>query len=90
MCLFHAAVRGLDVERREDLVLFVGDDWAEDHRDVEVMDETGRRLGRARLPEGVAGVARLHELIGVHLAEEAGPEQVAVGIETDRAPGCRR
>jgi hypothetical protein len=65
-------------------VLFVGDDWAEDHHDVELQDEAGRRLGRARLPEGVAGVARLHELIGGHLAEDAGPEQVAIGIETDR------
>jgi transposase len=65
-------------------LLFVGDDWAEDHHDVEVQDEAGRRLGRARVPEGVAGIARLHELIGGHLAEDAGPEEVAVGIETDR------
>ena len=67
-------------------MLFVGDDWAEDHHDVEVQDESGRRLGRARLPEGVAGVGRLHELIGGHLDEDAGPEEVAVGIETDRGP----
>jgi hypothetical protein len=67
-------------------VLFVGDDWAEDHHDVEVQDETGRRLARARLPEGVAGVARLHELIGAHLVEEAGPDEVAIGIETDKGP----
>jgi transposase len=67
-------------------VLFVGDDWAEDHHDVEVQDETGRRLGRARLPEGVVGVARLHELIGEHLAEDTEPGRVAVGIETDRGP----
>jgi transposase len=65
-------------------VLFVGDDWAEDHHDVEAQDETGRRLARARLPEGVAGIARLHELIGGHLAEDVGPEHVAIGIETDR------
>jgi transposase len=67
-------------------LLFVGDDWAEDHHDVEVQDETGRQLGRARLPEGVGGVARLHELIGEHLPEDAGPEQVALAIETDRGP----
>jgi transposase len=67
-------------------VLFVGDDWAEDHHDVEVQDETGRRLARARLPEGVAGVARLHELIGPQLPEEAGPDEVAIGIETDKGP----
>ena len=67
-------------------MLFVGDDWAEDHHDVEVQDETGRRLGRARLPEGVSGVARLHALIGEHLVEDAEPDQVAIGIETDRGP----
>jgi transposase len=67
-------------------VLFVGDDWAEDHHDVEVQDPSGRVLGRARLPEGVAGVARLHELIGAHLGEDADPAQVAIGIETDRGP----
>nr|AIU93911.1 hypothetical protein LRS1606.477 [Rhodococcus sp. NS1] len=40
--------------------LFVGDDWSEEHHDVELMDSAGRRLSKARLPEGVAGVARLH------------------------------
>ena len=67
-------------------MLFVGDDWAEDHHDVEVQDEAGRRLGRARLPEGVAGIARFHELVAGHLDEDAGPEQVSVGIETERGP----
>ncbi|ABD10399.1 hypothetical protein ThrDRAFT_04874 [Frankia casuarinae] len=70
-------------------MLFVGDDWAQDHHDVEVQDETGRRLAKGRLPEGVAGIARLHALIGRHLAEDAGPEQVVVGIETDRGPWVR-
>ena len=65
-------------------MLLVGDDWAEDHHDVELQDEAGRRLSRARLPEGVAGVARLHALIGEHLAGDAGPGEVAIGIETDR------
>jgi len=65
-------------------VLLVGDDWAEEHHDVEVQDEAGRRLARARLPEGVGGVARLHELVGEHLAGDADPGQVAIGIETDR------
>ena len=69
--------------------LFVGDDWAEDHHDVELMDVTGRRLAKARLPEGVAGIARLHAMIGEQLGEDADEEdagQVAVGIETDRGP----
>jgi Transposase/Transposase IS116/IS110/IS902 family len=68
------------------LRLFVGDDWAEDHHDVEVMDAAGRVLARVRLPEGVAGMARLHELIGRHLGEDGGDAQVVIGIETDRGP----
>jgi transposase len=67
-------------------LLFVGDDWSEQHQDVELQDEAGRRLVRARLAEGVAGIARLHELIAEQLDEDAGPEQVVVGIETDRGP----
>jgi hypothetical protein len=45
-------------------VLFAGDDWAEDHHDVEFQDEQGRVLARARLPEGIAGITRLHALVG--------------------------
>ena len=66
--------------------LFVGDDWAEDHHDVEVMDEAGKVLAKRRLPEGVAGIAQLHELIGRHLGEDADGAEVIVGIETDRGP----
>ena len=65
--------------------LFVGDDWAEDHHDVELMDAAGRVLAKRRLPEGVAGMARLHEMVGQHLGEDADAE-VVVGIETDRGP----
>jgi transposase len=67
-------------------VLFVGDDWAEDHHDVEVQNDTGRRLAKARLPEGIAGIARLHELIGRFAGGDLTPGQVLVGIETDRGP----
>ena len=67
-------------------MLFVGDDWAQAHHDVELMDATGRRLAKARLPEGVAGMARLHAMIGEQLGEDAEAAEVAVGIETDRGP----
>ena len=66
--------------------LFAGDDWAEDHHDVEVMDEAGKVLAKRRLPEGVAGIAQLHELIGRHLGQDADAAEVTVGIETDRGP----
>jgi hypothetical protein len=46
-------------------------------------------LGRSAA-EGVARVARLHELIGAHLDDDSDREHVAIGVETDRGPGCRR
>jgi transposase len=62
-------------------LIFVGDDWSEDHHDICVLDEQGHRLARRQLPEGVAGVSALHELLA-GLAES--PAEVAVAIETDR------
>jgi hypothetical protein len=62
-------------------VIFVGDDWAEDHHDVDVCDVDGKWLAKRRFPEGVEGVAALHELVA-GLADNAG--EVVVGIETDR------
>lgn len=62
-------------------MIFVGDDWAEDHHDVYLMDEAGTRLASRRLPEGMTGIRGLHELIAAHCQD---PGQVMVGIETDR------
>lgn len=67
-------------------MLFVGDDWSEEHHDVELQDEAGRVLGRAKLPEGVAGIARLHAMIGEQLGDDVDEASVVVGIETDRGP----
>ena len=62
-------------------MIFVGDDWAEEHHDVYLMDEGGK-------PAGVTATARrtdrdrqLHALIAQH-AEQT--DQVIIGIETDR------
>ena len=68
------------------VLLFAGDDWAEDHHDVELMDASGRVLARRRLPEGVAGMAQLHALVGAHAGEDPDAVEVVVGIETDRGP----
>src|SRR5262245_19398675 len=62
-------------------MIFVGDDWSEDHHDVYLMDQAGNRLTSRRLPEGLTGIRQLHELIGEHVQE---PNQVVIGIETDR------
>jgi len=67
-------------------LLFIGDDWAEDHHDVEIQDETGRRLAKARLPEGISGITKLHGLIGRFLPEDGDAISVKIGIETDRGP----
>jgi len=74
-------------------MLFVGDDWAEDHHDVEIVDDTGRLLARKRLPEGLDGVTRLHALIWEQAPVEwadlepgVAAAMVKVGIETDRGP----
>ena len=52
-------------------MLFVGDDWAEDHHDVYLMNDAGERLASRRLPEGLAGIGRLHELIAEHAEDPA-------------------
>ena len=62
-------------------MIFAGVDWAEAHHDVHVQDEQGRRLAGGRLPDGVEGIARFHDLVAGHADE---PGEVAVGIETDR------
>ena len=62
-------------------MIFAGVDWAEARHDVLLVDEQGRRLGGGRLPDGLEGIARFHELAARH-AED--PAQVVIGIETDR------
>jgi len=62
-------------------MIFVGVDWAEDHHDVCLLDEQGANLGKRRVPEGLDGSRQLQELIAEHTE---GPEQVVIGIETDR------
>ena len=72
-------------------MLFVGDDWAEGHHDIEIVDDDGKVLVRRRLPEGLEGVTRLHSLVAAQMPDdwvELDPAEAAglvkVGIETDR------
>ncbi len=62
-------------------MIFVGDDWAEAHHDVHIMDSNGERLAKRRLPEGLDGIGGFHELVSDHISD---PSEVIVGIETDR------
>jgi hypothetical protein len=60
-------------------MIYVGDDWAEDHHDVELVDQDGHRLIRARLTEGLEGITR-RAMAGLHL----------VARWPKRTPGYRR
>ncbi len=69
-------------------MLFIGDDWAEGHHDVVVLDDSGKALARRRLSEGVDGIARFHELVASCWGEDGEPDpaRVVVVIETGRGP----
>jgi transposase len=61
--------------------VFAGHDWAEAHHDVHVEDGEGNQLARARLPEGIEGVARFHALVAPFVED---PAEVVIATETDR------
>ena len=63
------------------MVVFVGDDWAEAHHDLFVMNEAGERVDASRVPHGLDGLVRFHELVAGHVEDPSG---VIVGIEVDR------
>lgn len=60
---------------------FLGIDWAEAHHDLCLVDEAGGVLAKARVPDGIEGVARLHAVVADHVDEH---DEVVVGIELDR------
>jgi hypothetical protein len=89
-CCEHCSISGLlgsfafTVMRglpEEPGLIYAGVDWAETHHDVHFVDEQGQKLASGRLPEGVEGIARFHDLAAAHTDE---PGQVVIGIETDR------
>jgi hypothetical protein len=59
----------------------VGIDWAEDDHQVCILDTEGNALEEFKIRDGAAGTGRLHERIAHHADE---PDEVVVGIETDR------
>ena len=62
-------------------MIFVGNDWAEDHHDVCVMDQSGKTLAIRRFDHGIDGVAMFHDLMAGFVSE---PSDVVIGVETDR------
>jgi len=63
------------------MTIFVGDDWAEAHHDIHVMNDAGGRLAAKRVPEGLDGIAALHAMVAEHAGD---PGEVVIGIETER------
>ena len=62
-------------------MIYLGIDWAEAHHDLCLLSEDGRALAHGRIPDGVEGIARLHEMVAEHADD---PTEVLVGIELDR------
>jgi len=62
-------------------LVFIGIDWSEKHHDICILNEQGAVLAKGRVAEGIEGIARLHGIVAEHAVE---PEDVVIGIETDR------
>ena len=61
--------------------LYCGIDWAADHHDVAVIDDTGVVVTRGRVDHNAAGLARLLMLLAE--AGDSADHRIPVGIETD-------
>jgi len=61
--------------------LYVGIDWADDHHDICVTDETATTLAQCQIAHSAEGFAALHRQIAQHQAD---PTVVLVALETSR------
>jgi transposase len=64
------------------LDVFCGIDWAEGHHDIALVDRDGQVLGRERISDDAAGLARLLDLLATH--GDSPDDPVPVAIETPR------
>jgi transposase len=62
-------------------MLYVGIDWADDHHDVCVTDDTATTLAQFQISHSAEGFASLHTEIARHQSD---PSQVLVALETSR------
>lgn len=62
-------------------MLCVGNDWSEDHHDVHLMDPGGTSLAKRRFDDSLDGLAGFHALVAEYVDD---PDEVVIGIETDR------
>lgn len=64
-------------------MLFVGDDWAEGHHDVEVMNEAGEAVATRRFEEGPEALDEFTEWVAAYADDHDDLDQVHIAIETD-------
>jgi transposase len=62
--------------------VFCGIDWAENHHDVALVDETGHLLAKHRITDNAAGYQLLLDLLAEH--GDTADEPIPVAIETGR------
>ncbi|MFD8079900.1 transposase, partial [Streptomyces sp. NPDC059718] len=62
--------------------VFCGIDWASDHHDVVVVDDTGSLLSRARITDDAEGLAQLMTILAEH--GDSAETPIPVAIETSR------
>lgn len=68
-------------------MIYVGIDWAEAHHDVCVENEDGEVLTKGRVPDGVEGVERIHDMVGTHAQD---PKEVRSGSSSTVVCWSRR
>ncbi len=61
---------------------FCGIDWASDHHDIAVVDETGSLLARARIDDSAEGFDQLLQILAEH--DDSPQDLIPVAIETSR------
>lgn len=64
------------------MTAFCGIDWAENHHDIAIVDDTGKQLARRRISDTAEGLSELLALLAEH--GDTADDQVPVAIETGR------
>ena len=70
--------------------LWCGIDWAENHHDVSIVDESGRQRVRLRIDDTAAGFAQLMSVLGEQQAVSSEPITVAIETAKGLLPAALR
>jgi len=68
--------------KEQELDVFCGIDWAEDHHDIALAGKDGALLARRRISDDAAGLGQLLELLADY--GDSAEDPIAVAIETPR------